>query len=88
MLKSELTELNHNGNDGIGKNISLGEALEGLDGITVVNPRLVSCPVETVGERLISCCIEGDQVPNATRYLETEGDSKRDRVCFDKLKFS
>ena len=70
LAKSELTELNQDGNDDIGKSISLWVVLEDLNGITVIDPCLVGCPVQTVVERLITCCVEGYQVPNSSRDLE------------------
>jgi hypothetical protein len=84
MVKSELTELNHNRNDDSGKNITLGVFLGDLNGITVVNLCLTGCPVKAVGEGLISCCIEGDQIPNTGCNLECQGDGKHYEEGLDK----
>lgn len=70
MDKNKLTKLNHNGNDDSGKNIALWVVLVNLNGITVVDLRLIDCPVKAVRKRLISCGVEGNQIPNASGELE------------------
>lgn len=80
--------MKHDGNDDVGNNIALWVGFINLKGFTVVNFRLIDCPVKAVGEGLISCCVEGDQIPNASCNLERKRDGKHDEECLDEFIFS